>query len=122
MRCERITITTDGTGAAEVVTDEPLNGEIVEVRYPGRELNAAGAADFIVTRNEDAGAVLTTRGDGPWSRSPRQATHDVAGAAALFAGGGSAVLERIPVDGYLKVRVSAAARDRTDTILVYVDD
>lgn len=120
MRCERITITTDGAGAADVVSG-PISGLIREIRLFGTVLNDEAKADFTITRRDDGASVLAlTDADGPWSRSPRQATHDVAGAAAET--GEAATLDLIPIDGHLRVQVAQALAGKTGILLVYYED
>lgn len=120
--CERIPIETSAAGAADVLSKRPISGEIVEIRQAGTSLNEAAKADWTITRKDDGGAVLTLANvDGPWTRSPRQATHDVAGAAALYAPAGAAVLGRIPISGHLRVQLAQAKASTKGELLVFYE-
>ena len=119
--CQRIPVRTSGTGVADVVS-QTISGRIVEIRLAGTSLNEAGKADWTITRKADGASVLALSNiDGPWSRSPRQATHDIAGAASLYAAGGTAVTDRIPIDGLLRVQVAEAKANAEGELLVYYE-
>lgn len=82
---------------------------------------AAGAVDFTIT-DETTGAPIATISnatDGLTIR-PRGATHDTSGAALLYAGGGTAVSDRFPVNGRIKVVTAQAGGVATGTINVMV--
>lgn len=108
-----IPVTTDGSGAGTAVSARPVNGEILEIRLPTAALNAAGAADYTITRQETGGTVLAiTNTDGPWTRYPR-------GDAITPAGAGGSAVVPIPCDEMLRLVVAQAATSASGTIHVY---
>lgn len=94
-----VSVTTDGSGAATAYSP-PINGILHSVSYV-KDAGAnpfANGVDFTITKD--------STGEGIWTesdvnatahRSPRAATHTNAGAAALYASGGVAVLDKIAV-------------------------
>ena len=115
-----LTITTDAVGSGTATTLQPLTGYIDEVRHGGTTL--AGTATYTFTRNEDGGTVLSYVATvNPWSRAPRQAVHtNLAGAALAGATGGSALADRVPVDGYVTLVVANGGSVVTDTVSIFV--
>jgi hypothetical protein len=123
IRCERVKVKTDASGVGDVQSVRSLAGRIVEIRVPGTSLNhASETAEWTVTRKEDAGPVLAVTGKGPLSRAPRGATHDVSGAAAVYASGGAGVFAEIPISGHLRVQVAKAKASAEGDVLVYYND
>lgn len=123
MRCIEVPITTSGTGTADVDTPVPMSGTIAEIRGTGEALNNAGKPDVTITRRNDGAQVLKLANtNSPWSKVPQQPVVDNEGAAALFAAGGTAQMEEIPVDGYLRVQVAEGVASKTATIFIYVDE
>lgn len=119
VRVERIPVTTDGSGGATVYGE--FSGEILEIVNPSTALNAATTTmDTTITRKDDDGPILAfTNTDGPWRKSPRQATHDTAGAALLYASGGTAVSAPIAVTEGVKIVLAQAGVSKTSEILVF---
>lgn len=123
MKSVEIPITLDGSGAADLQSPLPVSGRIAEIRCTGTGLNEGGAADYTITRKQDAAQVLKkTNADAPWSACPSQPVVDNEGAAALFAAGGTALRAGIPVDGYLRIQVAQGKANGKGAIVVYVDD
>ncbi len=99
----------------------PLYGEIVSLRYV--KIDFASGVDFTCS--------LETTGETVWAESdvnasatryPRAATHSTAGAAALYASGGVAVLARIAAGGdRLKVVVAQGGVSKTGTLHVTIN-
>jgi len=90
-----IDITTNASGAATVYSP-PLNGRIFSIQYVKRDF--ADTADFTITLVDDDATTGTN--ESLWSEtdvtaskqiSPRQATHDNAAAASLYAAAGEPV-------------------------------
>lgn len=99
-----VSVTTDASGDVTGYTDQQVNGEILAVRYvpPGASPLDTGA-DVTIT-GADSGTpiiTITNLGTSAVSYAPRQATHSVAAAAALYAAGGAAVNDRIAIAGEL---------------------
>lgn len=122
MTCTPIEVTLDGSGAADLDSAVPLSGEISEIRCSSTGLDEGGATDITITRRNDGAQVLKlTNVSGPWSKVPQQPVCNNEGGAALFAAGGTALMEEIPVDGYLRVQVAQGKPGGKATIFVYVD-
>lgn len=100
MRRYKLTVTTDGSGNATAYFPR-IAGEIHQVEYvkdtasAGANAYAAGV-DFAIT-GEATGINIWTQADVNASAvvAPRQPTHSQAGAASLYAAGGTAVQARI---------------------------
>lgn len=122
IRSERIRVVADSKGAADVRSVRSLSGCIQEIRCIGEGLNNAGKSKWTITRADDAGAILTLTADGPWTRSPRQATHNVEGVAALYAAAGTAVNEEIPIDGLLRVQIAEAKAGGSGELVVFYEE
>lgn len=114
-----VTATTDTNGDATVYTDA-VNGFIQSIRYVKTDFT--NGVDFTVTA-EASGAAIWTGTDVNASTTvyPRGPTHDTAGAAALYAAGGSAVLTQIPVvRERVKIVVASGGSTHTGVFHVYV--
>lgn len=115
-----IPITVDASGDAEVYTPA-LYGHLESFRYVKDDFT--DGVDFVCT--------LETTGETLWAedsvnasatRYPRAATHSTAGAAALYASGGVAVLDRIAIGGdRIKIVVDGAGNATSGTLHVTID-
>lgn len=88
-----VSVTTASDGSATAYS--PLvTGKISAIHY--EKTDFAAGVDFTITA-EATGETIWTQSDVDASVTvaPRQATHSTAGVAALYAGGGSAVLDKI---------------------------
>ena len=98
MYAERIvvSVTTDASGAATAYSPSIPYGQLSTIRYVKTDFDAG--VDFNITL-ESTGETLWAENDvnASATRAPRQATHSTAGAAALYAAGGVAVLAPIPI-------------------------
>lgn len=115
-----LSVTTVADGSGTATTAYPLSGYVDEVRYGGTIL--AGTATFTLTRAADGGTILFyTATAAPWSRSPRQPVHaSVNGGPLVAATGGSALADRVPVDGYVQLVVANAGSVLTDSVSIFV--
>lgn len=117
-----IPVTTDSGGAATKYS-KPINGVIVAVRYvPDGSTPLDTGADITVTAAASGLPILaaTDIGTSATQWYPRAATCSTAGAAALYAGGGSAVNDRIPVaDEAVKLVVAQGGNAKSGTFYVY---
>jgi hypothetical protein len=112
-------ITVDASGDAIAYTPV-ITGEIRQIIYTKN--NYADTVDFAVTV-EDTGENIWTQANVTASAvvAPRIATHTVAGVAALYAGGGSAVLDKIAVaKSRIKVVVDEGGVSTSGTITIVV--
>ena len=115
-----VPITVDASGDAEVYTPA-LYGHLVSLRYVKDDF--ANGVDFVCT--------LETAGETVWSeenvdasatRYPRAATHSTAGAASLYAAGGTVVNGMIGIGGdRIKIVVASAGNATSGTIHVTID-
>jgi len=115
-----IPITVDASGDAEVYTPA-MYGHLESFRYVKDDFT--DGVDFVCT--------LETTGETLWAedsvnasatRYPRAATHSTAGAAALYASGGVAVLNRIAIGGdRIKIVVDGAGNATSGTLHVTID-
>ncbi len=109
-----LVVVTDGSGNAVAYTDV-LTGELSAIHYvKGDYVNGV---DFSITL-EATGEVLWSESDvnASASRAPRQPTHTTLGAAALFAGGGSPILEPIGIaKDRIKVTLAQGGSGKTGT-------
>ncbi|WP_297972495.1 hypothetical protein [uncultured Amaricoccus sp.] len=110
-----IPITVDADGDAEVYTPK-IFGHLVSVRYVKTDF--ADGVDFVVT-NETTGETVWSEEavNASASRYPRAATHTTAGAASLYASGGTAVQGRIAIGGdRLKIVVADGGVSKSGTL------
>lgn len=123
MRRHEIPIILDGSGTADTESTVPLCGTIAEIRCSSTGLDNESKTDITITRRDDGGSVLKLTNIGaPWSKVPQQPVVNQEGAAALYAVAGAAVLEEIPIDGYLRIQVAEGKANGKATIYVFVDD
>lgn len=121
MQYERLTLTTDASGDATVYTKRPISGHLQGLYFTLGTLTS-GAVDVVVTQNETTAAVLTiTNGAANGWYKPMIPVYGTGGTAALYAAGGTAVLEDMPVNGNLKVVVAQGGNATTGYLDVYTD-
>jgi hypothetical protein len=122
---ERFTldITTDGSGNATAYTGD-VSGRVVALRYvPDGTTPLDTGADLTITGSVSGVAILTATDIGLSAKEwyPRAAVCTVAGAAALFASGGTAVVDGIPVaDESIKVVVAQGGAAKQGTLHCYL--
>lgn len=115
-----VPMTVDASGDGEFYTPV-IYGHLVSIRYVKDDF--ADGVDFVCT--------LEGTGESVWAedsvnasatRYPRAATHSVAGAAALYADAGVAVLNRIAIGGdRLKIVVDGGGNATSGTLHVTID-
>lgn len=109
-------VITDASGDATAFTEQ-VNGLLAQIRYEkAGSGNFDNGVDFTITL-EDTGETLWAESDvnASATRAPRQATHSTAGAAALYAAGGTAVGDMIAVSGRIKIVVAQGGDVKTGT-------
>jgi len=115
-------MTTNTSGACTAYTGVPVDGRVDTVQYVktdfenGSTMTLTGATTGIaIWAQTGVNASATV--------APRQATHSTAGVAALYAGSGTAVLDKIPISGErLKVVVANGGSAKTGTLYVTLVD
>lgn len=117
-------LTVNAGGAATVYSSDVVRGEVHQIAYtPDGSNPLATGADLTIT-GEVTGlaiATLTDIGLSAATWAPRQATHSTAGAAALYAAGGTAVNDLIALAGErIKVVVAQGGTSKTGTLAIVV--
>lgn len=110
VRRQTVVVTTDGAGAATAYSPY-ISGYIQEIAYVKTDFT--NGVDFTITA-EATGETLWTQlnVDATATVAPRQPTHSTAGVASLYAGGGTAVNDRIAL-GRDRVKIVIAAGGAT---------
>lgn len=114
-----MTLTTNGSGAATGYT-EVVTGRVSSITYTKN--NFADGVDFDVT-GETSGIVIWDQDNvnATTTVAPRQATHSTAGAAALYAAGGTAVLDYVAIaNERIKVVVASGGATTSGTFTIYL--
>lgn len=110
----RVAVTTASDGSA-VAYAEAATGMLDRIVYTKGDF--ANGVDFTITL-ETTGETLWAENDVNAStvRAPRQATHSTAGAAALYAAGGVAVLDRIAIAAdRVKITIASGGNAKSGT-------
>ena len=124
MRRHTVTVTTAADGTATAYSPR-ISGKIHQIEYVKHGTTPfTDGVDFTIT-GEATGVGLWTEANVNASavRAPRQATHSQAGVAALFAAGGTAVLEPIALGSADRVKIVLAqgGNAKTGTFHILVD-
>lgn len=120
MKREVIAVTTNGSGAATEYSGV-VSGWLSAIRYVKTDFDDGST---ITITAEATGETLWTEAavNASATRAPRQATHSTAGAAALYAAGGTAVNDRILlVADRVKVTIASGGATKTGTFHVMID-
>lgn len=115
-----VPVTVDPSGDATEYSPH-LSGNLHSIRYVKDDF--ADGVDFTITA-EDTGETLWTEEDVNASKScyPRAATHSQAGAAALYASGGTAVNDRVALGtDRIKIVVASGGNATSGTFHIIVD-
>lgn len=114
MKPERhiVTITTDGAGAGTGYTPY-VSGRVLSIRYIKTDYD--NGVSVAVTAEATGEAIWSEAAvNASATRAPRQATHSVLGAAALYAAEGAAVQDYITVAAD-RVKIVVASGGATNT-------
>jgi len=115
-----VTVTTASSGAATAYSPV-LSGRLSQIRYVKTDF--ANGVDFTITA-ESTGETLWTEADvnDSATRAPRQATHSTAGVAALYAGSGQAVNDKIVLAAdRVKIVIASGGDTKTGTFHIVVE-
>ena len=119
MRRFSTTITTDSAGAATKLI--PIRGRLLSITYVRTDYDAG--VDFTITLETTARDVwVESNVNASTTRSPRAATHDSAGAGALYAAAGQPVLDYFFCDENLKIVIAAGGNVKSGVFHVTVED
>lgn len=123
MKRYKVTATTAADGTVTAYTPR-LAGKIHQIEYVKDGSNGyANGVDFTIT-GEATGVNLWTQNDVNASAvvAPRQSTHSQAGAASLFAAGGTNVQDRIALaNDRVKIAIAQGGNAKTGVFHVLVD-
>jgi len=117
---DTVTITTDSSEAGTGYLG-PFNGKLNLIAYT--KVDYADGVDFTIT-SETTGQTLWTDTNINASETvaPRHATHTTAGAAAVYASGGEAVLDSILLAGErIKIVVASGGAAKSGTFRAIVE-
>ena len=125
MRRYKVTVTTAADGTATAYTPR-LAGKIHQIEYvkDGGANPFASGVDFTIT-GEATGVNLWTQSDVNASAviAPRLPTHSQAGVAALFAAGGTGVLDKIALaNDRVKIAIAQGGNAKLGAFHVLVGD
>lgn len=117
-----VSVTTDASGNATVYS-QPTFGVVVAVRYVPGTSALDNATTVTITDNGTDLQALSVSSLGPSARDfwPRAFTMSTTGVVALYAAGGTNVLDLVPVAGAIKVVVSGGGNAKSGTFYVYVE-
>lgn len=121
IRRHLVTVVTAADGSATAYSPV-LSGYVCQIGY--LKTDYADGVDFTITAE--------ATGEGLWTESnvnaavvkaPRQATHSIAGVAALYASGGVAVNDRIALSrDRVKIVLAQGGNTKTGQFFIVVDD
>ncbi len=122
MYAERHTVSvlTDGAGVATAYS-QVLTGKIISIRYVKTDFT--DGVSFTITA-EATGETIWAQAavNASTTVAPRQAVHDPAGAAALFAAGGTALRDHIVLaKDRVKVDIAGGGTAHTGTFHIIVE-
>lgn len=118
----KVAITTDASGNFSKTVAVP-SGAFVQYRYvphastplgTGADLDVTGATTGFVYANQD------DIGTSAFSKTPRVATHDVAGVASLYASGGEPVESAAFVGEPLTVTIANGGNTLSGTLYIWI--
>lgn len=115
-----VSITTASDGSATAYSPV-VTGKLSRIRYAKTDF--ANGVDFAITA-ESTGEALWTGTDVNASATvaPRQPTHDTVGAAALYAAGGSGVLDKIALaNDRVKIVIASGGDTKTGTFHIFME-
>jgi hypothetical protein len=116
-----VAVTTDGSGDATAYSPF-LSGLLHQIQYV--KTDYANGVDFTITTETTAQTLWAESNvDAAATRAPRQSTHSTAGVASLFAGGGTAVQDRVAIGRErVKIVVASGGATKAGTFHITVDD
>lgn len=113
-----VSVTTDADGNATAYSDAIEHGLLSQIRYVKPDSGGfENGSSFTITAEATGETLWAESGvNASATRAPRQATHSSAGAAALYASGGTAVNDKIALaNDRIKVVVASGGNAKTGT-------
>lgn len=119
-RLAAVAVETAADGSATAYS-EICTGKISTIRYVKTDF--ADGSTITITSEATGETILSETGiNASATRAPRQATHSVAGAAALYAAGGAAVNDKIAVaNDRIKIAVSGGGDTKRGTFHIVLE-
>jgi len=117
---EVVSVTTAADGSATAYSGI-VTGKLSQIRYVKTDFD--NGSTFTIT-SEATGETLWSESsvNADATRAPRQATHSTAGAAALYAGGGAAVNDKIALaNDRVKIVIASGGNAKTGTFHVVME-
>ena len=110
-----VAVTTIADGSATAYSEGPVTGKISQIRYVKTDFD--NGSTFTITSEATGETIWAESGvNASATRAPRQATHSTAGVAALYAGGGTAVNDKIALaNDRIKIVIAAGGNVKTGT-------
>lgn len=119
-----VLVTTAADGSATTYSDPVDFGHLSQIRYvkPGSNSYSDGSTFTVTT--ETTGETLWAEAavNASATRAPRQATHSTAGVAALYAGAGTAVDDKIAiVNDRIKIVIASGGDTKSGVFHFLID-
>jgi len=116
-----VTVTTASDGSATAYSPY-LSGYLVSAQYV--KTDYADGVDFTITAEANGQAIWSESDvNAAVTKAPRLAVHTIAGAAALYASGGVAVLDKIALGrDRIKIVLAQGGNTKTGKFVFLVDD
>lgn len=120
-RVTKVAITTDGSGDATVYGEAGVGLLHAFVYTPG---DIDTGADLTITDEATGAALVTVTNGGTTAVTimPRGGTANTSNAAALYASGGTGVLDKLPIVGRVKCVVAAGGDTKVGALSIIWDD
>jgi len=122
VRLITVNIATDGSGAFTQKTPE-INGNLLQMRYVvDGTTPLPNTADLSITGTQTGISYFSTTdvGSSSFTKAIRQATHDTAGVASLYAAAGEPVEAEMAVAEQLTVTVANGGDTKVGTLYLWV--
>lgn len=115
-----VAVTTAADGSATAYSST-ATGQISAIRYVKTDF--ADGSTFTITAEASGETIWAeTAVNASATRAPRQATHSTAGVAALYAGGGSAVLDKIALaNDRVKIVIASGGNVKSGTFHIVME-
>lgn len=114
-------ITVDASGNATTTSEQICVGEVFDVQYVASGTPFDTTVDFTITGAVTGKSIITlTNVAAAFTHHVRAAVVDTAGAARLYAAGGTAVADRIAVSEPIKIVTAQGGVSKTGTIYITV--
>lgn len=119
-RLAAVAVTTAADGSATAYS-EVCTGKVSTIRYVKTDF--ADGSTITITSEATGETIWTETGvNASATRAPRQATHSTAGAAALYAGGGAAVNDKIAVaNDRLKIVIASGGNVKSGAFHIILE-